>query len=223
VPAWPSSAAELEATQRALASARPPAWQPKPGATVGACFVCFERGGSGPGRAGDRAWASAASGDDVSVVTGVAGAPYEAGLLALREGALLEASVRALATPPEALIVNATGLDHPRRAGLAVHLGSVLDLPTVGITHRALLATGEWPADATGARAPLLLGDELAGYWLRSRRGTRPLAVHAAWRTDPETAADVVLGATHGVRTPEPLRRARSAARTARARVSFHS
>ncbi|HJS56827.1 MAG TPA: endonuclease V, partial [Vicinamibacteria bacterium] len=60
------------------------------------------------------------------------------------------------------------------------------------------------------------LGGELVGYWLRTRVGTRPLAVHAAWRTDPDTAADVVLSASRA-RTPEPLRRARWRARETRA------
>jgi deoxyribonuclease V len=114
------------------------------------------------------------------------------------------------------LLVDATGRDHPRRAGLALQLGAVLGLPTVGVTHRPLLAEGEWPADARGARSPLGLGGKLVGYWLRTRVGTRPLAVHAAWRTDPEAAADVVLSVAHA-RTPEPLRRARRRAREARA------
>jgi deoxyribonuclease V len=214
---WPATAAELEAEQRALAAATPPRWELLPGAVVGACFVCFERGESGPGRAGERAWAGAALGGTDAVVTGAAGAPYERGLLALREGALLEAAVRALAERPHVLLVDATGRDHPRRAGLALHLGAVLDLPTVGVTHRPLLASSDWPADIPGATAPLEHGGELVGHWVRTVRGRRPLAVHAAWRTDPATAVEVVLACTHGRRTPEPLRRARTAARVARA------
>jgi deoxyribonuclease V len=92
----------------------------------------------------------------------------------------------------------------------------VLNVPTIGVTHRPLVAEGEWPADGRGARSPLLLERELVGYWLRTRAGTRPLAVHAAWRTDPDTAAEVVLS-TSRARTPEPLRKARRRAREARA------
>jgi deoxyribonuclease V len=150
------------------------------------------------------------------VAGGEACAPYMPGLLVLREGPLLEAAVRALPEPPEVLLVDATGRDHPRRAGLALHLGAVLGIPTVGVTHRPLLAEGHWPADERGARSPLVLEDEVVGYWLRTRPGTRPLACHAAWRTDPETAADVVLALTGQLRTPEPLRQARTAARQAR-------
>jgi deoxyribonuclease V len=151
---------------------------------------------------------------------GEAGAPYLPGLLALREGALLGAAVRALPRPPDVLLVDATGRDHPHRAGLATQLGAVLDVPTVGVTHRPLLATGAWPPDVRGAAVPLRIGDETVGCWLRVRAGVRPLAVHPAWRTDLEAAVATVLGATSRVRTPEPLRCARTAARRARAAAS---
>jgi deoxyribonuclease V len=114
------------------------------------------------------------------------------------------------------LIVNATGRDHPRRAGLALHLGAVLDLPSLGVTHRALSASGELPSDEHGARTPLLLEGEVVACWLRTRARTRPLAVHPGWRVDCETAADLVLAHSRR-RTPEPLRLARRAARVARA------
>jgi deoxyribonuclease V len=158
---------------------------------------------------------------EAAVVTGEAGAAYEPGLLALREGPLLEAAVRALAGDPDVVLIDATGRDHPRRAGLALHLGAVLDIPTIGVTHRPLVAEGEWPADEHGATSPLLLDGDGVGHWVRTRRGKRPLAVHGAWRTSPETAADVVRALSGPARTPEPLRRARTAAREARARSSY--
>jgi deoxyribonuclease V len=215
---WPEDAEGLVAEQERLARATPPPWRPSGDDAIGGCFVCFARGKSGPGRAGDRAWAAAAVGSNAVVVRGEAGAPYEPGLLSLREGALLEAAVRALPRAPDVLLVDASGRDHPRRAGLALHLGAVLDLPTVGVTHRPLLAQGEWPPDERGAASALLLDGELVGYWLRTRAGRRPLAIHAAWRTDPDTALGVVVAAAGPARTPAPLREARRAARTARAR-----
>jgi deoxyribonuclease V len=153
-----------------------------------------------------------------STVAGHAGAPYQAGLLALREGPLLEAAVRALGDGPDVLLVDATGRDHPRRAGLALHLGAVLGVPTVGVTHRPLLAEGEWPADVKGATAALVLAGEQVGAWVRRRAGARPVAAHAAWRTDTDTAVAIVLRTAGSHRTPEPLRRARRLARLARAR-----
>jgi deoxyribonuclease V len=221
---WPASPAELVAAQRALAVADPPPWRPPSdeAAAVGACAVCFERGGAGPGAAGDEAWAAAAvlRGRRVlatAAVTGGAGAAYAAGFLALREGPLLEAALRALPVTPDVVLADATGRDHPRRAGLALHLGAALGLPTVGVTHRPLLAAGAWPADARGAWLPLRLAGATVGAWLRTRAGARPVAVHAGWRTDVETAVAVVLAASRGHRTPEPLRHARRLARTARA------
>ena len=189
---------------------------------IGGCFVCFERGPAGRGRQGEAAWAAAATVRNghllaTAVIKAEAGAAYEPGLLALREGAALEAAVRALPETPEVLLVDATGRDHPRRAGLALHLGAVVDLPTVGVTHRPLLAEGGCPRDERGERSPLRLEDDVVGYWLRTRARTRPLAVHAAWRTDPDTAVAVARASLGGRRTPEPLRVARRRARTARA------
>jgi deoxyribonuclease V len=217
MPRWPRTREELIEEQLLLATLQPEPWLFEPDVRIGGVFVCFERGKTGPGEAGDQAWAAACVGAETVVVTGRAGAPYEPGLLALREGALLEAAVRALPKPPDVLLVDATGRDHPRRAGLALHLGAVLNIPTVGVTHRPLEAEGEWPVDERGARGPLLLEGELVGHWLRTRAGTRPLAVHAAWRTGSAAAAEVVLS-TSRARTPEPLRRARRRAREMRGR-----
>jgi deoxyribonuclease V len=216
MPAWPRTREELIEEQLLLATLVPEPWLPEPDARVGGVFVCFPRGKSGPGREGDQAWAAACVGEETVIVRGHAGAPYEPGLLALREGVLLEAAVRALPKPPDVLLVDATGRDHPRRAGLAFHLGAVLDIATVGVTHRTLAAEGEWPEDERGARSPLMLEGELVGYWLQTRQGTRPVAVHGGWRTTAAEAAEIVLSASRA-RTPEPLRRARRRAREARA------
>lgn len=203
-------------------------WGGLEGATaIGGVFVCFGRGHAGAGDRGDPGWAGAAVVEgrrlvETSGTVGQAAAPYQAGFLALREGPLLEEALRRLRHQPDLLIVNATGRDHPRRAGLALHLGALLGLPTVGVTHRPLLAEGAWPdSDQRGARAPLAIGGECVGHWVRTRSGCRPVAVHAAWRTSPDLAAEAVLAATYRSRTPEPLRQARRVARTARSRAGL--
>jgi deoxyribonuclease V len=172
--------------------------------------------------AGDHGWAAAlvvAAGRTVhACVVGVAGAPYRPGLLAAREGLLLDAAVGALPERPDVLVVNATGRDHPRRAGLAVHLGWAHDLPTVGVTDRTLMAVGEAPGPWPGSRSPLWIGDEQVGWWLRTRTDARPVAVSPGWRTDLDSAIEVVESAVAGARTPEPLRQARRLARTSRSR-----
>ncbi len=220
---WPKTPEELELVQRALAARTPPLWQPKGDVRSAAgCFVCFQRGRTGPGAPGDPGWAAAALIQDgtlvaVTVAHGLSSAGYASGLLALREGPLLEMAVRGLPALPEVLLVNATGRDHPRRAGLALHLGARLEIPSVGVTDRPLLAVGPSPSDEPGAVRPLRTADELVGYWVRIKRGVRPLAVHAGWRTDPETGVSIILSVTGKSRTPTPLREARRAAREARA------
>jgi deoxyribonuclease V len=221
---WPATAHELIGLQQALGELTPERWQPPATLSrIGACFVCFEPV-HGAGAAGDMGFAGAAVSHRRRLLAGVsvsgpAGGPYLPTLLALREGPLLEQAVRGLAVVPEVLVVNATGRDHPRRAGLALQLGAVLGLPTVGVTTRPLVAEGAWPSvDQRGARAPLLMGGEVVGCWVRTRAGARPVAVHAAWQTDPDAAVQVVLAASRRARTPEPLRRARTLARTRRAR-----
>src|SRR5207244_7268633 len=117
------------------------------------------------GAAGEPGWAAVALRVDhdearITVVTGRAPAPYVAGLLALRDGPLLEAAVRRLPARPEVLLVNATGRDHPRRAGLALHLGAQLALPTIGATAQPLIARGDLPADEPGALGLLRIEDD---------------------------------------------------------------
>jgi deoxyribonuclease V len=152
-----------------------------------------------------------------AVVAGRVPASYEAGLLALRQGPILATAVAGLSFVPDVLLVDATGLDHPRRAGLALHLGAVLGVPTVGVTHRPLLAHGELPLPVRGSASPLYLEGQIVGCWVCTRSRTRPVVAHAGWRTDAEVAGSVVLLASTGAaRTPVPLEEARRVAREAR-------
>jgi deoxyribonuclease V len=221
---WPASRDELVAVQRELAKRTAPELELSgPGLLVGACFACFSRGRSESGTKDEPGWAAAVLTRNRKliesvVVTGTIGAPYEPGLLALREGALLAGVLRRLPLP-EVLLVDATGRDHPRRAGLALHLGAVLDVATVGITSRPLIADGEWPENERGSSSPILLDSEIVGYWLRSRAGARPIVVHAGWGTDPDTALRIASWSLRRARTPQPLRFARRLARLARVGV----
>lgn len=219
---WPTDPAGLVDAQQRLSREEPEPWHLLSGPlVVGGCWVCFPRGLTGRGEAGDPAWTAAVrlSGRrvvDAHVVAGEAGGPYVPGMLALRIGPLLEQAVRALPGLPDVLMLDASGRDHPRRAGLAIQLGAVLDLPTVGITHRPLLGEGDWPEDRDGATSPLRVDGEVVGCWMRTAAGTRPLVVHPGWRVDLATAVEVVRR-TAVRRTPEPLRQARHRARIARA------
>jgi deoxyribonuclease V len=220
---WPSDADSLIDYQLQLANAAPePATLDPSMARIGGCWVCFPRGLTGPGTDHDPAWCAAVimlGGKVVEqwVISSTTEAPYVRGLMALRVGRLMEQGVRALLDRPDLLLLDATAHDHPRRAGLALHLGAVLDVPTIGVTHRPLVAAGDWPGDQRGATSPLRIGDAVVGCWLRTQSGTRPLAVHPGWRIDLDTAVAVIRLLTKRRRTPEPLRRARQLARRARA------
>jgi deoxyribonuclease V len=219
---WPSDAESLIAYQQRLGTAPTEPWTcDASSASIAGCWVCFPRGLSGPGSDHDHAWSAAVimlGGRVVEQqsVAGTARAPYVPGLMALRLGPLMEEAIRALGHVPDVLLLDATARDHPRRAGLALHLGAELDIPTIGVTHRPLIASGEWPDDERGAASPVRIGEEWVGCWLRTQTGIRPLAVHPGWRMDLPTAVDLVMGLTGHRRTPEPLRRARQLARRAR-------
>jgi deoxyribonuclease V len=219
---WPSTAADLVRAQRELVVRCSPGWRPSAARPlVAGCYVCFARGATG--RAGESAWAAAVlmRGNrglvESAIAVGVAGAAYEPGLLALREGPLLHAAFESLCERPEVLLVNATGRDHPRAAGLALQLGVVLDLPSIGVTDRPLQAGGPEPGPEPGATSPLRLGGVEVARLLRTRAGARPVVVHPGWRTDLDAGTAVVRASTRRARTPEPLRRARQLARYARA------
>jgi deoxyribonuclease V len=224
---WPTTPEELVHVQRALSDARPPPWRPIASPIVAGVWFAAPTGSSGD-RSGERAWVAAVSmrGSEVlaeHVERARTAAGYLPGLLALREGRMLERAVRALPGPPDVLLVNATGRDHPRGAGLALHLGAALSLPTVGVTDRPLVAeiSGGVGKESGDQRSVRLGGQEVAAL-VRTRAGARPVVVHAAWRTDVATAVEVVLGSSDRSRTPEPLRHARRLARLARARDEGH-
>lgn len=152
------------------------------------------------------------------VVAGRVPAAYAPGLLALREGPILDQALRSLSHRPDVIMVDATGLDHPRGAGLAIHLGAALDLPSIGATHRPLVGLGGFPDLRRGATAPVMVGDAEVARWVCTRTGSRPVLAHAGWRTDAATAARLVLlASTPAARTPVPLQEARRVAREARA------
>jgi deoxyribonuclease V len=219
---WPADADSLIAYQQQLATAAPARFALDPRTNrIGGCWVCFPHGLTGPGTDHDPAWCAAVIMFEGRVVeermiSGTATSPYVPGLMALRLGPLMERAVRALSAFPDVLLLDATARDHPRGAGLALHLGAELGIATIGVTHRPLLASGDWPSDRRAATSPLRIGDSLVGCWLRTQPGVRPLAIHPGWRIDLSTAVEVVTMLTARRRTPEPLRRARQLARRAR-------
>jgi deoxyribonuclease V len=219
---WPTDAESLITYQQQLAgiAAQQVSVDPR-SVIVAGCWVCFPRGLTGPGSDHDPAWCAAvimSAGQVIEqqMISGTTSAPYVPGLMALRVGPIMGQTIQALSHRSDVLLLDATARDHPRRAGLALHLGAELDIPTIGVTHRPLVASGAWPADQRGATSPLRIGDTVVGCWLRTQPGVRPLAVHPGWRVDLATAVAVIGFLTRRRRTPEPLRRARQLARRTR-------
>jgi deoxyribonuclease V len=132
--------------------------------------------------------------------------PYVPGLLSFREAPALLAALRALRTAPDALMCDGHGLAHPRRFGIACHLGVIVGLPTIGCAKSRLIGEYVEPGRRRGARSPLREGGERLGTVLRTREGVKPVFVSVGHRIDLATAERIVLDAATGYRLPEPTR-----------------
>ena len=134
--------------------------------------------------------------------------PYVPGLLSFREAPSVLLALEKLQVLPDVLVFDAQGYAHPRRMGLATHLGILLDWPTIGCAKSRLCGSYEEPAPARGSTQPLLDGDEVIGAVVRTRSGVRPLFVSAGHRVSLNMAVEMVLACGAGYRLPEPTRRA---------------
>ncbi|HVL01105.1 MAG TPA: deoxyribonuclease V [Dongiaceae bacterium] len=134
--------------------------------------------------------------------------PYVPGLLSFREiPAIVEAWSR-LQQKPDLLLCDGQGIAHPRRLGIASHLGLWLDVPTIGVAKKKLTGRHEPVPDEKGAWVPLQDKGEVIGAVLRSRQGVLPLYVSPGHRVSQATALDWVLRCLTRYRLPEPTRQA---------------
>lgn len=134
--------------------------------------------------------------------------PYVPGLLSFREAPAILDALHRLSGRPDLLLVDGQGLAHPRRFGLACHLGVLADVPTIGVAKSRLVGAHQEPAIARGAWSPLIDRGETIGAVLRTRRAVRPVFVSVGHRISLETAIDFVLRCTSRFRLPEPIRAA---------------
>lgn len=132
--------------------------------------------------------------------------PYIPGLLAFREGPAVLAALERLNRQPDVLLFDAQGLAHPRRMGLASHIGVLLDWPSIGCAKSKLFGEHEEVPPERGSWVPLWDGPEVIGAVLRTQSHTQPVYVSVGHRVDLETAIDLVLACTSSYRIPEPLR-----------------
>jgi deoxyribonuclease V len=140
------------------------------------------------------------------VVTRPVTFPYIPGLLSFREAPIALAALQQVRVQPDLLMVDGHGIAHPRRFGIASHLGVLLDLPTIGIAKSILVGHATEPGELPGDATPLLDGDEQIGTAIRTRPRSRPIYVSPGHRVSLETAASLVLQCTRGYRLPEPTR-----------------
>jgi len=134
--------------------------------------------------------------------------PYVPGLLSFREIPPLLKAFRKLRCTPDAVLVDGQGVAHPRRCGLASHLGLVLDLPTVGCAKSRLIGDYREPARARGSWSDLRDGGEVIGRVLRTRDGVAPLFVSAGHKISLDAATALVLECAPRYRLPETTRQA---------------
>lgn len=132
--------------------------------------------------------------------------PYVPGSLTFREGPAALAALERLADRPDLVIFDAHGLAHPRRMGLATHLGILLDIPAIGCAKSRLCGTYVEPDEHKGSWTRLTDGDEVIGAVVRTRDRVRPVFVSVGHRVDLEAAVALVLGCVSKYRLPEPTR-----------------
>jgi deoxyribonuclease V len=134
--------------------------------------------------------------------------PYVPGFLSFREAPSILDAWELLESRPDVLMLDGQGIAHPRRMGVACHVGLWLDLPTIGCAKSRLIGQYEAPAKEPGSRTPLEDRGEIVGAVLRTKHAVAPLFVSPGHRIDTESAVRVVLSCCAGYRLPEPTRQA---------------
>lgn len=139
--------------------------------------------------------------------------PYIPGFLGFREAPALVEAFKQLTKRPSLLLVDGHGISHPRRLGIASHIGVLLDIPTIGVAKSILVGHPAGPlGEAKGDCVPLHWKDEQIGIVLRTKVRCNPLIISAGHRISLESAVNIVLQCLTRYRLPEPTRQAHLAA-----------
>lgn len=134
--------------------------------------------------------------------------PYVPGLLSFREGEVLLKAFARLSRAADVVLFDGQGIAHPRRLGIASHLGILLDVPTIGCAKSRLIGTYEEPPRHKGTWTPLRDGEETVGVVLRTRTNVKPMFISPGHRMNIERARDIVMTCAVKYRLPEPTRQA---------------
>jgi deoxyribonuclease V len=138
--------------------------------------------------------------------------PYISGLLSFREGPVLEEAFEKLRTVPDVFLFDGMGIAHPRRIGIACHMGLWLGRPTIGCGKTLLCGRYENLGEEKGSAAPLVDKGETIGVALRTRTAKNPMFISPGHLADIASAAELVLRCSPKYRLPEPIRLAHNAA-----------
>lgn len=132
--------------------------------------------------------------------------PYVPGLLSFREIPAIEWALSCLPRTPDLVMVDGQGVAHPRRLGIAAHLGVITGLPTLGVAKKRLIGKYDEPADSKGSLSTLVDKGEQIGYVLRSKEKCNPLFISAGHRISQDTALHYAKSCLTKYRLPEPTR-----------------
>ena len=149
---------------------------------------------------------------EVSTAEGVAEFPYVPGLLSFREAPILLEALSGLRGTPDLILVDGQGTAHPRRFGIACHLGLAVDVPIVGCAKSRLVGAHEEPGEAKGEWTRLMHRGEVIGAVVRTRTGVRPIYVSPGNNIDLESSVRWALACSPRYRIPVPTRLAHRAA-----------
>lgn len=143
---------------------------------------------------------------DYSVAREPARFPYIPGFLSFREGPAVIAALEQLRVRPDLLICDGQGIAHPRRLGIASHIGVLTDMPSIGCAKSLLVGRHAPVPDERGATVPLMHRGEQIGAVLRNRQGVKPVFISVGHRIGLETALNYVMSCTTRYRLPETTR-----------------
>ena len=149
---------------------------------------------------------------ETKIMQGEINFPYVPGLLSFREAPLILKACEQLTHTPDLMIVDGQGIAHPRRLGIAAHLGLFFDIPTIGCAKSRLCGTHEEPAPEPGNYEELFDNNETIGVVLRTKFNTNPVYISIGNKIAIEDAIFWVMRCCRGYRLPEPIRLAHQAA-----------
>ncbi|PWV52758.1 endonuclease V [Nocardiopsis sp. L17-MgMaSL7] len=221
---WPSDPKEAVARQRLLADrVRTEALDPDSVRYVAGLDVSYGVGDKELAAAAVVLDARTLEVVDTSLVADTPSFPYISGLFAFRELPPVLRAIEGLSVTPDVFVCDGFGLAHPRRFGIASHLGVLIDAPVVGSAKSVLYGRNSMPGEERGSWTPMVAGrselvedtetlaaegGEVIGRVLRTRARTKPVYVSVGHRVDLEGSADLILRVSPKYRVPEPIRHA---------------